>query len=65
MHRFLPALMAREALIQSGSLEAERIAALSKAARRGARRLSNLQNPDGSFGWFRGRGGNLAMTAYA
>jgi TolA-binding protein len=33
--------------------------------RRGAQRLLNLQNPDGSFGWFQGGSGDLAMTAYA
>jgi len=65
VHRFLPALEARAALQEAGSLDSNRIAALRKAAERGAMRLRNLQNQDGSFGWF-GRGkGNLAMTAYA
>ena len=65
VHRFLPALHAREALQATGGLQAERIAALTEAAERGAMRLRNLQNPDGSFGWFRGNAGDLAMTAYA
>ena len=65
VHRFLPALEAQAALRQAGSLHQERITALRKAAERGAMRLRNLQNQDGSFGWF-GRGkGDLAMTAYA
>ncbi|MDJ0523704.1 MAG: alpha-2-macroglobulin family protein, partial [Planctomycetota bacterium] len=64
VHRFLPALQAQAALTGSGHLAADRIEALRKAAERGALRLRNLQNPDGSFGWFRG-GGDLRMTAYA
>lgn len=65
VHRFLPALAARRALEESGSLDAERIDALKRAARRSATRLHNLQNSDGSFGWFRAGQGDLAMTAYA
>ncbi|MDA1195463.1 MAG: tetratricopeptide repeat protein [Planctomycetota bacterium] len=65
VHRFLPALEAYRALQQAGSLEADRLTALREAAERGAARLGNLQNPDGSFGWFRGGHGDLAMTAYA
>jgi uncharacterized protein YfaS (alpha-2-macroglobulin family)/TolA-binding protein len=65
VHRFLPALQAEAALQASGSLAADRIEALQRAAERGVQRLRNLQNPDGSFGWFRGAHGDLAMTAYA
>ncbi|MDF1700195.1 MAG: alpha-2-macroglobulin family protein, partial [Planctomycetota bacterium] len=65
VHRFLPALSARKALQAAGSLDADRITALREAAKRGAVRLRNLQNQDGSFGWFRGNCGDLAMTAYA
>lgn len=65
VHRFLPALEARAALSAAGSLEAEKLERLQEAARRGAQRLRNLQNADGSFGWFRGGQGDLAMTAYA
>ncbi len=65
VHRFLPALQAHRALQASGSLDADRIDALRKAAERGAARLRNLSNSDGSFGWFRGGKGDLAMTAYA
>ena len=65
VHRFLPALASRRALEASGSMDAARIDALRRAAERGAARLRNLQNTDGSFGWFRGNRGDLAMTAYA
>ena len=65
VHRFLPALVARRALEEAGSLDAEGLDALKRAAERGAARLRNLQNQDGSFGWFRAGGGDLAMTAYA
>jgi uncharacterized protein YfaS (alpha-2-macroglobulin family) len=65
VHRFGPALEARAALLAAGSPEAARLKALDEAARRGAERLRNLQNQDGSFGWFGGGQGDLAMTAYA
>ncbi len=65
VHRFLPAIAAREALLQAGSPAATRLDRLDEAIRRGALRLRNLQNQDGSFGWFRGGTGDIAMTAYA
>ena len=65
VHRFLPALAAREALRAAGSPDAARLDGLDEAVRRGVARLANLQHPDGSFGWFAGGQGDLAMTAYA
>ncbi len=65
VHRFLPAIQARNALRAAGSPAAEKMRQLDEAIRRGADRIRNLQNDDGSFGWF-GRGqGDLAMTGYA
>ncbi len=65
VHRYWPAIQARRALRAVGSPAADRIQELDKAIRRGAMRLRNLQQPDGSFGWFGRSSGNLAMTAYA
>ncbi len=65
VHRFLPALAAREALRAAGSPDAKRLDTLDEGVRRGAARLANLQHADGSFGWFGGGRGDLAMTAYA
>ncbi|MDJ0975331.1 MAG: MG2 domain-containing protein [Planctomycetota bacterium] len=65
VHRFLPALQARAAIRAAGRPMHAQLARLDVAIRRAADRLRNLQNDDGSFGWF-GRGkGDLAMTAYA
>ena len=65
VHRFLPALMAYDALRASGHPAADQLARLKEVVLKTAERLRNLQNPDGSFGWFRGNPGDLAMTAYA
>ena len=65
VHRFLPALDARRALLAAGSPAAARLARLDEAVAAAALRLRNVQNPDGSFGWFRGGQGSLPMTAYA
>ncbi len=65
VHRFLPAIEARAALLAAGSPEAARLDQLQEAIRRGAIRLRNLQNQDGSFGWFGAGQGDVAMTAYA
>jgi tetratricopeptide (TPR) repeat protein len=65
VHRFLPAVLARAALTKAGSPAAARLERLGESVARGAMRIRNLQNPDGSFGWFRGGRGDLAMTAYA
>ena len=65
VHRFLPALQARAALRAAGRPAYAQLQRLDEAIRRAADRLRNLQNDDGSLGWF-GRGsGDLAMTAYA
>lgn len=63
VHRFLPALEARAALLAVGSPAAAQLARLDEQVRRGAARLRSLQGEDGSFGWFRGKG-SLPMTAY-
>lgn len=63
VHRFLPALEARAALLAIGSPAAAQLARLDEQVRRGAARLRSLQAEDGSFGWFRGKG-SLPMTAY-
>ncbi|MFV1957808.1 MAG: MG2 domain-containing protein [Planctomycetota bacterium] len=65
VNRFLPALEARKALLAAGSPDAARLKRLDEAVRRGALRLRMVQATNGSFGWFRGGHGNLAMTAYA
>ncbi|MHC5011160.1 MAG: alpha-2-macroglobulin family protein [Planctomycetota bacterium] len=65
VHRFLPAIQARAALLAAGSPAAERLRNLDEAIRRGVARVQNLQSDDGSFGWFRSGRGDPAMTAYA
>jgi tetratricopeptide (TPR) repeat protein len=65
VHRFLPAVWARAAFAASGSPDAKRLADLDEAVRRGVARLRNLANADGSYGWFPGGSGDVAMTAYA
>ncbi|MEZ6026495.1 MAG: MG2 domain-containing protein [Planctomycetota bacterium] len=65
VHRFLPALQAATALEAVHAPDAARRAQLKRLVADGARRLVQMQNADGSFGWFAGRSGNLAMTAYA
>jgi hypothetical protein len=63
VHRYLPAIEALEALKAAGSPAASALARLEDSVRRGAARLKSLQNPDGTFAWFRGQG-TLVMTAY-
>lgn len=63
VHRFLPAIEALAALKATGSPAAAALARLEDSVRRGAARLKSLQNPDGTFAWFRGQG-TLIMTAY-
>lgn len=65
VHRFLPALQAATALEAVQAPDAARRDQLKRLVADGARRLVQMQNGDGSFGWFAGRSGNLAMTAYA
>ena len=65
VHRFLPALMAYDALRAAGHPAADQLTNLHEGVARAAERLRNLQNTDGSFGWFQGGQGDLAMTAYA
>lgn len=65
VQRFLPAAWARSGLKEIGSPDALRMEDLAKAMRASVVRLKNLQNPDGSFGWWRGGKGDVAMTALA
>ena len=65
VHRFLPLIEAQRALAASGSPAADVRTSIRAAAERGARQIRNFQHKDGSFGWFGGGQGNVAMTAYA
>ncbi len=65
VHRFLPLIEAQRALSASGSPAADVRKSVLAAAERGARQIRNFQHKDGSFGWFAGGNGNVAMTAYA
>ncbi len=65
VHRILPAAWARKALLAAGSPDAKRLDALDETLRLTVARLRNLANDDGSYGWWRGGRGDVAMTAYA
>ena len=65
VHRFLPALQAYEALQAAGHPDAHQLGKLKTVILEVAKRLRNLQNADGSFGWFRGGAQDLSMIAYA
>jgi|GEM_PF-1769495 len=65
VHRILPAAWARKALLAAGSPDAKRLDELDQTLRLTVARLRNLANDDGSYGWWRGGRGDVAMTAYA
>lgn len=65
VHRVLPAAWARKALLAAGSPDAKRLAELATSLRLTVARLRNLANDDGTYGWWRGGRGDVAMTAYA
>lgn len=65
VHRVLPAAWARKALLAAGSPDAKRLADLETSLRLTVARLRNLANDDGTYGWWRGGRGDVAMTAYA
>jgi uncharacterized protein YfaS (alpha-2-macroglobulin family)/TolA-binding protein len=63
--RFLPLVAARDVLLASG-LPADAVRArLDQGVRRGVRRLVDLQQPSGGFGWWKDDPASAALTAYA
>ncbi|MGQ0613925.1 MAG: MG2 domain-containing protein [Planctomycetaceae bacterium] len=65
VHAFFPALAAHRALTRMRSPDAARLARAREVVERGLRRLVRAQNGDGSFGWWRGGGGDPYVTALA
>ncbi|MEN8149075.1 MAG: MG2 domain-containing protein, partial [Planctomycetota bacterium] len=55
VNRFLPAIAARNALRETGSMNEKLKKALDETVERGLLALYAFQNGDGSFGWFSGR----------
>jgi hypothetical protein len=65
VERFLPAAWAQRGLEALGSPEAKRRDDLARAVAASVARLRNLGHQDGTFGWWRGGRGDVAMTALA
>ncbi len=65
VHRILPAAWARQALRAAGSPDAKALADLERGLAVGVGRLRGLAAQDGSFGWWAGGRGDVAMTALA
>jgi len=63
VHAFFPALAAHRALTRMRSPDAARLAKAREVVERGLRRLVRAQNSDGSFGWWKGGGGDPYVTA--
>ncbi len=65
MSRFLPVVMIKHAMSESGvQLQPEIVAKLPDILAKGLERVYAHQNANGSWGWFSGDQPNLGMTAY-
>jgi hypothetical protein len=65
MSRFLPCVVVAKALKELNlPVEDKKFKELPKMIAKGLKKIYNYQNPDGSWGWFRGDKKNIWMTAY-
>lgn len=64
LNRFLPAVVALEALRNLGVLDLARQDEAVEHARAGLARLAAIQNPDGGWGWWPDRPSHPYITAY-
>jgi hypothetical protein len=64
MSRFLPNAVMAEALQKAGKPLTGRLKELPDMAAKGYERLADMQNEDGSWGWWKGDERNAMITAY-
>jgi uncharacterized protein YfaS (alpha-2-macroglobulin family) len=64
MSRFLPNLYVDQAMKKLGMQDDSLQVKIKKYTEVGVKRLAELQNPDGSWGWWGGNKGDGRMTAY-